>query len=106
MIRRPPRSTLFPYTTLFRSLRELWPWALLLAGLRVVYLRAAMRWVSRHSTVAAVADVGRYGWLGLVSQSGLGITIAAGLPGAFPGGGSRWDRPFWGWLGGSGRAHA
>src|SRR2546427_9379605 len=25
MIRRPPRSTLFPYTTLFRSLRRL-PW--------------------------------------------------------------------------------
>src|SRR2546430_11473241 len=24
MIRRPPRSTLFPYTTLFRSYRELW----------------------------------------------------------------------------------
>src|ERR1043166_9914675 len=24
MIRRPPRSTLFPYTTLFRSLRQLW----------------------------------------------------------------------------------
>src|SRR2546430_9320761 len=24
MIRRPPRSTLFPYTTLFRSLRD-WP---------------------------------------------------------------------------------
>src|SRR3712207_8439721 len=24
MIRRPPRSTLFPYTTLFRSLREAW----------------------------------------------------------------------------------
>jgi len=23
MIRRPPRSTLFPYTTLFRSVREL-----------------------------------------------------------------------------------
>src|SRR5258707_3852720 len=23
MIRRPPRSTLFPYTTLFRSIREL-----------------------------------------------------------------------------------
>src|SRR3712207_8293857 len=29
MIRRPPRSTLFPYTTLFRSVREL-----LLAGRR------------------------------------------------------------------------
>src|SRR3712207_7572350 len=26
MIRRPPRSTLFPYTTLFRSLRP--PWSL------------------------------------------------------------------------------
>src|SRR5687768_17907472 len=28
MLRRPPRSTLFPYTTLFRSLRvraDLWP---------------------------------------------------------------------------------
>src|SRR5258708_30569190 len=25
MIRRPPRSTLFPYTTLFRSVRRLWP---------------------------------------------------------------------------------
>src|SRR3712207_8887341 len=24
MIRRPPRSTLFPYTTLFRSLNEAW----------------------------------------------------------------------------------
>src|SRR3712207_8906199 len=24
MIRRPPRSTLFPYTTLFRSLRDFW----------------------------------------------------------------------------------
>src|SRR2546425_1439283 len=24
MIRRPPRSTLFPYTTLFRSIRTLW----------------------------------------------------------------------------------
>src|SRR5256885_12950651 len=29
MIRRPPRSTLFPYTTLFRSLHLLWlfPWS-------------------------------------------------------------------------------
>src|SRR3712207_8823762 len=28
MIRRPPRSTLFPYTTLFRSLRAAMSWAL------------------------------------------------------------------------------
>src|SRR5258708_26434217 len=27
MIRRPPRSTLFPYTTLFRSYQERLPWA-------------------------------------------------------------------------------
>src|SRR3712207_8988422 len=27
MIRRPPRSTLFPYPTLFRSLQALWPGA-------------------------------------------------------------------------------
>src|SRR5437899_10172948 len=27
MIRRPPRSTLFPYTTLFRSPGEAHPWA-------------------------------------------------------------------------------
>src|SRR2546427_8006250 len=35
MIRRPPRSTLFPYTTLFRSLtpREREVWALVAAGL-------------------------------------------------------------------------
>src|SRR2546426_6695378 len=26
MIRRPPRSTLFPYTTLFRSSSHLWRW--------------------------------------------------------------------------------
>src|SRR2546430_8213688 len=26
MIRRPPRSTLFPYTTLFRSLRNYFAW--------------------------------------------------------------------------------
>src|SRR3712207_7038666 len=34
MIRRPPRSTLFPYTTLFRSRAENWPtWAEQSAGL-------------------------------------------------------------------------
>ena len=26
MFRRPPRSTLFPYTTLFRSLKAIWKW--------------------------------------------------------------------------------
>src|SRR2546428_4286977 len=34
MIRRPPRSTLFPYTTLFRS----FGWAVKAAGLAKVYM--------------------------------------------------------------------
>src|SRR5256885_9275779 len=34
MIRRPPRSTLFPYTTLFRSTMEMNPGTLTLATLR------------------------------------------------------------------------
>src|SRR2546427_7078805 len=40
MIRRPPRSTLFPYTTLFRSLRE--------AHDRLVDLVAAERLLTPH----------------------------------------------------------
>src|SRR2546430_4707962 len=32
MIRRPPRSTLFPYTTLFRSLWRQWPHTILVAA--------------------------------------------------------------------------
>src|SRR5215208_8007924 len=32
MIRRPPRSTLFPYTTLFRSQSSLWTWLRLNRG--------------------------------------------------------------------------
>src|SRR3712207_9257368 len=32
MIRRPPRSTLFPYTTLFRSCPPLLPWPPAFAG--------------------------------------------------------------------------
>src|SRR2546430_13728906 len=36
MIRRPPRSTLFPYTTLFRSLARLRPPRRLVAGCQTV----------------------------------------------------------------------
>src|SRR3712207_7341214 len=41
MIRRPPRSTLFPYTTLFRSLRNTidWSYQLLRAGEQTVFRR-------------------------------------------------------------------
>src|SRR3712207_8113897 len=45
MIRRPPRSTLFPYTTLFRSDVELLPAALRRPALRHV---AGRRWDRRR----------------------------------------------------------
>src|SRR2546426_9146824 len=55
MIRRPPRSTLFPYTTLFRSLRSVvtrtWRW------------RAACR--SLHTKLRPVASAA---WPGLRSE--------------------------------------
>src|SRR2546427_6504762 len=34
MIRRPPRSTLFPYTTLFRSTRAVWRTVMVFASFR------------------------------------------------------------------------
>src|SRR2546425_7117673 len=45
MIRRPPRSTLFPYTTLFRSLS--------LYGLTVEERTPLARWISSGATSAA-----------------------------------------------------
>src|SRR5258705_5110697 len=51
MIRRPPRSTLFPYTTLFRSSRER-----LGAG---VARRDSAHDVDRHGTTAVVCRRGR-----------------------------------------------
>src|SRR5690349_24208690 len=64
MIRRPPRSTLFPYTTLFRSLserviyRELFPKGLTLldlkqigdAGIAHIAARQELREIDRKST--------------------------------------------------------
>src|SRR3712207_7840852 len=52
MIRRPPRSTLFPYTTLFRSRRELVP-AIWLPDPAVRGERERARWrlhLVRHRT--------------------------------------------------------
>src|SRR4030066_848559 len=37
MIRRPPRSTLFPYTTLFRSTSATWPIARTTASTGIAY---------------------------------------------------------------------
>src|SRR5258706_11136505 len=58
MIRRPPRSTLFPYTTLFRSLREPVPgvlcevdggWVLLDAGFNAPLVRDPILYKRFHS---------------------------------------------------------
>src|SRR5260221_8141940 len=54
MIRRPPRSTLFPYTTLFRSLRDL----VCRAGLFVEHLAGRVR-----SLIALPGDLGEDGAL-------------------------------------------
>src|SRR3712207_7013517 len=57
MIRRPPRSTLFPYTTLFRSLDDV----RLYLGLREAAhqrLFAQVPWLSAHLRTA-VEDYGR-----------------------------------------------
>src|SRR2546422_5185814 len=53
MIRRPPRSTLFPYTTLFRSLRERWPAGAPVSGAEV---DDAARGVIRGAGLAEYLD--------------------------------------------------
>src|SRR5437588_6850205 len=58
MIRRPPRSTLFPYTTLFRSTRT----AVAQPALFVVEYALARLWMSRGVAPAALLghSVGEY----------------------------------------------
>src|SRR5438067_9346449 len=55
MIRRPPRSTLFPYTTLFRSLRI---WSVELVQIDVVGLETTQAIVDlAHDVAPATAPV-------------------------------------------------
>src|SRR3712207_3868122 len=73
MIRRPPRSTLFPYTTLFRSLLvlsgavvcwhfELLPrWGLLALAARELFMLGLVRWGLRHGADIKVNWLGRLG---------------------------------------------
>src|SRR2546428_8818232 len=62
MIRRPPRSTLFPYTTLFRSASPMWPRrfraASLAPGLTPFWEKRDAVWVQRAGRRAAL-DTGR-----------------------------------------------
>ncbi len=64
------------------ALGDVWPWALLLVGLRAVGLWGGLRWAGRSPAVGAVWV--NYGWLGFVSQGGLAVTLAAVLRRAFP----------------------
>jgi Kef-type K+ transport system membrane component KefB len=64
------------------ALAEIWPWALLLGGLRVTGLWTSLRWAGRHQAVGP--ELVDYAWLGLVSQGGLAIAFAAVLRRAFP----------------------
>src|SRR3712207_7244955 len=60
MIRRPPRSTLFPYTTLFRSVAELLRAAPLADALRAVARRARLP-LGTQEPVEAVAPGAAFG---------------------------------------------
>src|SRR5437763_1646059 len=63
-------------------LADLWPWILLLVGLRLVGLRYGLLWAGRHSSVTPV--LARHGWLGLISQSGMALGLAQLARRAFP----------------------
>src|SRR5258705_9738532 len=61
MIRRPPRSTLFPYTTLFRSLIERWRYLdIRIPASRDVTIRIVERpgrWMDKAACDALLADM-------------------------------------------------
>src|SRR5881628_1214588 len=63
-------------------LADLWPWILLLVGLRLVGLRYGLLWAGRHSSVTPV--LARHGWLGLLSQAGMALGLAQLARRAFP----------------------
>lgn len=63
-------------------LEAVWPWVLLLVGLRATGLWLGMRWASRHAGVAA--GMARSGWLGFLSQGGLVLGLAGMARRAFP----------------------
>lgn len=64
------------------ALVDLWPWVLLLVGLRATSLRYGLRWAGRHPGVSPV--FAREGWLGLVPQAGSALGLAQLARRAFP----------------------
>src|SRR5690349_23378049 len=67
MLRRPPRSTLFPYTTLFRSGLGLWQSRAATLAVEIPIFAAGV-WLYARSTHAK-DKVGRYGLMGLDRKS-------------------------------------
>jgi len=63
-------------------LADLWPWILLLVGLRLVSLRYGLLWAGRHPSVTRA--MARDGWLGLISQAGMALGLAQLARRAFP----------------------
>src|SRR3712207_8296839 len=62
MIRRPPRSTLFPYTTLFRSmgtliLADVWQWTPFVMIVLVAGLRSLPEYVYEAAAIAGLRPV-------------------------------------------------
>ena len=66
------------------TLADIWPWVLLLAALRALGLRLGTRWAGRGASPAVPADLARHAWLGLVSQAGVTLSLAAVARRAFP----------------------
>src|SRR3712207_9310986 len=69
MIRRPPRSTLFPYTTLFRSLDQVELWMAVGQGGKAARLRPISRADPRVTSVDVARAAG-------VSQSTVSLVLS------------------------------
>src|SRR5256885_15915986 len=69
MIRRPPRSTLFPYTTLFRSVSGQWDGAVVAAGWAIVAAMAGAsgRWAHRPGASEVSVIIASFAFLQLFS---------------------------------------
>jgi Kef-type K+ transport system membrane component KefB len=64
------------------ALADLWPWVLLLAGLRAVALRYGLQWAGRTPDVTPA--LAQEGWLGLISQAGVALGLAPMVRRALP----------------------
>src|SRR3712207_7859362 len=74
MIRRPPRSTLFPYTTLFRSGRQLNTTLGVLAGLSQAGRRIGLVWLDAHGDLNTPGTTST----GFLDGQGLALGLRSG----------------------------